>query len=320
MNENKKMLQVSSSPHMHSNASTTRIMLDVIIALVPALVVSVMVFGTRALLVTAVSVASCVAFEALWCIVMKKPIPVGDLSAVVTGALLAYNLPSTIPLWQVTVGAFIAIVIVKQLFGGLGCNFANPALVGRVAMALSFSSMTSYGTAQGNLFGLAPAVDAATGATPLAVIGAGGGESINLLGLFLGNNGGVLGETSAAALLLGGIYLVIRRVINPVIPLCYIATVFGMTALAGSAPLASILSGGLFLGAIFMATDYVTSPYTNLGKLVFAVGAGLITSVIRIYGNLAEGVSFAILLMNLLVPYINSLTMKKPFGGGKKHV
>lgn len=307
--EEKKLFQVSPSPHMHSNASTTRIMLDVIIALLPAAAMSAVVFGARAALVIVVGVASSVAFEALWCILMKKPMSIADLSAVVTGLLLCFNLPVGIPLWQVTIGAFIAIIIVKQLFGGLGRNFANPALVGRVAMVLSFPAMTSYGF---------PVLDATSSATPLAVIRAGGAESLRLTDLLFGYCGGVLGETCALALIAGGIYLCIRKVINPIIPLCFVGTVFGLTALGGAAPLHSILSGGLMLGAIFMATDYVTSPYTNLGKAIFAVGCGLITVLIRLYGNLTEGVSFAILLMNLLVPYINGISRKKPFGGTAK--
>lgn len=323
MNE-QNMLQVSSSPHIHSNASTTKIMLDVIIALLPAAVMSAVIFGTRSLLVIAVSVASCVVFEFLWSVIMKKPLPLGDLTAVVTGLLLAFNLPVSIPLWQVTVGAFVAIVIVKQLFGGLGCNFVNPALAGRVVMALSFpSSMTAYGFPAGEAAVLIDSAatatpDAAAAATPLATIAAGEGGTLDLLKLFLGQNGGVLGETCVVALVAGGVYLMIKGVIKPIIPLAFVGTVFGMTALVGSYPVASILSGGLMLGAIFMATDYVTSPYTNWGKLIFGIGCGLITVVIRVFGTLTEGVSFAILLMNLIVPYINDLCRHRPFGGKAK--
>lgn len=298
-----KLFQVSAAPHLHSEMSITRIMLDVLIALTPAAVMSAVWFGARTLLVMAVSIASCVAFESLWCLMMKKRVPVSDLSAVVTGLLLALNLPAAIPLWQVTVGAFVAIIIVKQLFGGLGCNFANPALVGRVVMMISFPAMSQYSYP----------VDAVASATPLAVIKAGGEPG--LLDLFLGRCGGVMGETCAAALLAGFVYLWLRRVINPIIPGCFVGTVFILTAIAGSHPHESILSGGLLLGAIFMATDYVTSPYSNLGKAVYGVGCGALTVLIRLCGNLAEGVSFAILLMNLLVPYINELSRKKPFGG-----
>lgn len=322
MNEQK--LQVSSSPHIHSNITTRKIMLDVLIALLPAAVASVVIFGWRSALLISVCVAACMLFEFLWCRIMKKPAATGDLSAAVTGVLLAFNLPSTLPVWQALIGCLVAIVIVKQLFGGLGCNFINPALAARVVLALSFTgSMTSYSQPLVTLNSAADTVasataDAVTAATPLAQIAAGNGESLDFLTLLLGTHSGVLGETCAAALLFGGVYLVIRGVINPVIPLSFMAGVFGFTALFGGAnPLLSVFSGGLVLGAVFMATDYVTSPYTNWGKLVFGLGCALITVLIRLFANSAEGVSFAILLMNLLVPYINDFTRKKVFGGGR---
>ena len=288
-------------------------MLDVIIAMIPALIASCVIFGFRSLLLVAVSAANCVLLEWVWNKLMKKADTVSDLSAVVTGMLLAFNVPATMPIWQLIVGDFIAIIIVKMLFGGLGCNFVNPALVGRVAMMLSFtSSMTSYGTA-------AAKVDVLSSATPLAVIKE--LDFSHFMTLFLGQHGGVLGETCALALLLGGVYLCVRRVIKPTIPCIYMGTVLVFTFLFsgfnGTQAVLSLFSGGLMLGAIFMATDYVTSPLTFKGQLIYAVGCGFLTTMIRLFANSAEGVSFAILLMNLLVPYINDGTKTKPLGGVK---
>ncbi|HIV87596.1 MAG TPA: RnfABCDGE type electron transport complex subunit D [Candidatus Pygmaiobacter gallistercoris] len=302
---------VKASPHIRDNSSTQKIMLDVILALCPAIVASAIIFGLRALLVIAVTVAACVVFEYLYCRLMKKSNPIADLSAVVTGILLAFNLPSTIPLWIAVIGAFVSIVIAKQLFGGLGHNFANPAIVGRIVLAVSFAGrMTAYAYPE-----VTNGVSALAGATPLVATR---NADLPLLTLFLGTHGGVLGETCAAALLLGGIWLVVRRVISPVIPVTYLATVAVVSLLAGQEPLVQLLSGGLMLGAIFMATDYVTSPYTLTGKLVYGLGLGIITCGIRFWATSAEGVSYAILLMNLFVPYINDLTRQKPLGGGKK--
>ncbi len=302
---------VKSSPHIRDNSSTQKIMLDVILALCPAILASAIIFGLRALLVIAVTVVSCVVFEYLYCRLMKKPNPIADLSAVVTGILLAFNLPSTLPLWMAVIGAFVSIVIAKQLFGGLGHNFANPAIVGRIVLAVSFAGrMTAYAYPE-----VTNGVAALAGATPLVATR---NADLPLLTLFLGTHGGVLGETCAAALLLGGIWLVVRRVISPVIPVTYLATVAVISLLAGQEPLVQLLSGGLMLGAIFMATDYVTSPYTLTGKLVYGLGLGIITCAIRFWATSAEGVSYAILLMNLLVPYINDLTRQKPLGGGKR--
>lgn len=301
-------LLVSVSPHYHSKNTTRRIMLDVIIALLPALVAACLIFGLRSLLLTAISAAACVALEYLWERIMKKESTVGDLSAVVTGILLAYNVPVTMPVWQLLVGDVIAILIVKMLFGGLGCNFVNPALVGRVSLMFSFpSSMTAYSTQVSS-------VDLLSSATPLAVM-----DKLpmsDFMTLFLGQYGGVLGETCSLALLAGGIYLCIRKVIKPTIPLCFLGTVLVFTWIFGGAnPVLSVFSGGLMLGAIFMATDYVTSPLTGWGRVIFGVGCGFITVLIRQFANATEGVSFAILLMNLLVPYINGWTMTKPLGG-----
>ena len=308
--ETKSML-VKASPHIRDNSSTQKIMLDVLIALVPAIIASSIIFGARALLLIGVTAAACVAFEYLYCYLMKKPIPIGDLSAVVTGVLLAFNMPSTMPLWMAIIGAFVSIVIVKQMFGGLGHNFANPAIVGRIVLSLSFGArMTAYAYPK-----FEGGVDALASATPLVATQH---ADLPLLQLFLGVHGGVLGETCALALILGGIWLVVRKVISPTIPLTYLATVAVISLLAGQEPLVQLLSGGLMLGAIFMATDYVTSPYTFKGKLVFGLGLGIITCAIRFWATSAEGVSYAILLMNLFVPYINDLTRQKPLGGAKK--
>ncbi len=307
-------LIVSVSPHYHKAGSTTqRVMLDVIIAMIPALIASCVIFGFRSLLLVAVSAANCVLLEWVWNKLMKKADTVSDLSAVVTGMLLAFNVPATMPIWQLIVGDFIAIIIVKMLFGGLGCNFVNPALVGRVAMMLSFTSnMTNYGTA-------AAKVDVLSSATPLAVIKE--LDFSHFMTLFLGQHGGVLGETCALALLLGGVYLCVRRVIKPTIPAFFMGSVLVFTFLFsgfnGTQAVLSLFSGGLMLGAIFMATDYVTSPLTFKGQLIYAVGCGFLTTMIRLFANSAEGVSFAILLMNLLVPYINDGTKTKPLGGVK---
>ena len=307
-------LLVSVSPHYHKEGATTRrIMLDVIIALIPALLAGVLIFGVRTLLVAAVSVANCVLLELVWEKLMKKPSTVGDLSAVVTGLLIAYNVPVTMPLWQLLIGDFIAIIIVKMLFGGIGCNFVNPALVGRVAMMLSFTgSMTNYNT-------YVSSVDVLSSATPLSAMGDLGLNDIGTL--LLGRHGGMLGETCAIALIIGGIYLVARGVIKPIIPVCYVGTVLVFTWLFtgfnGTEAVLSLFAGGLMLGAIFMATDYVTSPMTNKGKVIYAVGCGFLTVCIRLLASSAEGVSFAILLMNLLVPYINDGTKTKPLGGVK---
>ena len=301
-------LTLSVSPHIHSGRSTRRIMLDVLIALLPATAAGAVIFGLRSLLVVAVTVAACVGFEALFNLAAKKPIPVGDLSAAVTGLLLALNLPANIPLWQCAVGALFAMVVVKGLFGGLGANPVNPAITARVFMLVAFGTMAKA----------AFPVDAVSSATPLA-----SEEATSLMDLFLGNHGGAIGETCAAALLLGGIYLIVRRVITWHIPVAFIGTVFLTSFLMESmdpmAGLVAVLSGGLLIGAIFMATDYVTSPATPWGKIIFGLGAGLITFLIRYFGVYPEGVSFAILFMNIITPYISSWTKRKVFGVGGKN-
>lgn len=305
-----KTLNVTASPHIKGPITTNRIMLDVVISLIPALVASMLIFGARALIITCVCVAACVFFEWAYERAMKKPVTVKDFSAVITGILLAFNLPVTIPIWQALFGCFIAIVLVKQLFGGLGKNFANPAITARITMFLAFSTtMTTFAE---------NSIDAVSSATPLALISGGRvSELPSLTDMLLGLRGGVLGETCIAALLLGGAYLLIRKVISWHTPVCFIGTVFVLTALLGQEPVYQVLSGGLVLGAFFMATDYVTTPQTSAGKMVFGVGAGALTVLFRIYGSFPEGVSYAILLMNILTPYINKFTVPKAFGGVK---
>lgn len=295
------VLLVSPSPHVRAKDTTTRIMLDVIIALCPALVASVILFGWRALLVVATCVATCVVSEWAFQKICKRDLTVGDLSAIVTGMLLAFNLPVGIPLWQAVVGSVIAIVVVKQLFGGIGKNFANPAITARVVMLLSFAgAMSDFSS------------DAISSATPLS-----GGQMPSYLKLLLGNHGGSLGETCALALVVGGVYLVVRKVITWHTPVVFVATVFLFTLALGENPVQHVLTGGLLLGAIFMATDYSTTPPTKWGKVIFGLGCGVITVLIRVFGNYPEGVSFAILFMNILTPYITTLTRKRPLGGVK---
>ena len=314
-----KKLTVSASPHQKSADTTTGIMRDVIIALVPAGVAAVIVFGLRALAVILVSVISCVLAEFLSRKAMKKEDTITDLSAVVTGLLLAYNLPSNIPFWIVVLGAVIAIIVIKQMFGGIGQNFINPALGARVILMSAFPGRMSAGAFAGlNKSGWD--VDALTGATPMGMVGLDGVKegAPTLSELFFGNVSGCLGEVSAIALLIGGIYLMVRKVISPIIPCTYIATVaifctfaqgFDMYAVAYE-----LLAGGLFLGAIFMATDYTTSPITNKGKIIAGIFCGVVTCVIRLWGSLPEGVSFSIILMNVFVPYFEDWTAPTPFG------
>ena len=312
-----RKLLVSAGPHIRSNASTTSIMGDVLIALLPAVVASVLVFGTRALLLEVVCVASSVLFEYLFRRLLKRSNTISDLSAAVTGLLLAFNLPAGFPIWMAILGCFVAIVIVKQLFGGIGCNFANPAITGRIFLLIAFAGqMTTWPTANSYISG----IDAVSGATPLALIKEGSIEALPAVkNLLFGIRGGCLGETCAIALLIGFVYLVIRRVITPTIPVVYVATIALMSLILGYDPIYMILTGGVLLGGIFMLTDYATSPATALGKVVFAVGAGIITMLIRnSSGGYPEGVSFAILLMNILCRYIARLGHKKPFGGVAK--
>ena len=300
------LLKVSSSPHQASGATTQKIMLTVIIALFPALIASAVLFGYRAVVLTAVTTGACVLFEWLFNLILKKPATVGDLSAVVTGILLAFNMPVKVPYYMAVIGAFAAIVVAKMFFGGIGQNIANPAIVGRIVLTLSFASYMTNFTVPFKGYG----VDAVASATPLAA------EKgvYSLTDLLLGNHGGTLGETCAIALLIGFAVLVATRVISPVIPCCFVGTYALCSLIAGQDVLYMTLSGGLLLGAIFMATDYTTSPVTFKGRIIFAVGCGLLTFLIRTFGSMTEGVSFAILIMNLLVPLIERYTVPKPFG------
>ena len=318
-------LTISSSPHVHSPVTTRTIMRDVLISLVPALAAGVCFFGFRALLVTLVSMAGCVFFEWAWCRLMKLPCKVYDLSAMVTGALLAFVCPVTIPYWCILIGDFFAVIVVKMLFGGIGKNFVNPALAGRAFM-LSWPVLMTNWVRPGfeNAAGLLNTADAVTAATPLGAMHQGLMPDVKLLDMFLGNIGGCLGETSALALLLGLGYLLLRRVIRLRIPLTYIGTVAVLTFLfpQGNDRLTwmamQVLGGGLMLGAIFMATDYVTSPVTKLGQMVYGVGCGVLTVVIRYFGGYSEGVSYAILVMNCCVVLLDRIGRPTKFGAPKK--
>lgn len=301
-------LILSVSPHIRSGITTRRIMLDVVISLLPAAIAGTIIFGVRALAVIAVCVASAIISEYLFNKAAKKPNTITDLSAVVTGLLLSLNLPANTPLWQAAVGAAFAIIFVKCVFGGIGQNFANPAITARIFMLVAFGSMSSAAFPKN--------IDAVSGATPLAVLQNGG--EVKITDLLLGTRGGSIGETCTVALIIGGLYLLFRKVISWHTPVIFVATVFLFTfAVKGDAftALEYTLSGGLFIGAIFMATDYATTPVTKWGKVIFGIGAGILTVLIRLWGVYPEGVSFAILLMNILTPYIDKWTAKKPFGG-----
>ena len=318
-------LSVSSSPHIRAKHSTTSIMRDVCIALAPAMIYSIVQNGFRTLLVTLVSVAACLFFEWGYRKMMKLDSTVYDLSAVVTGILLAFVCPATVPYWAIIIGAFFAIVVCKQLFGGIGKNFMNPALVGRAVMMASWASiMTTWakpGTWLNILSNYTGELDGVTAATPLAALKNGALPDASVLDAFVGNVGGCIGEVSALLLLVGGIYLVVRKVISPRIPLCFIGTV---AVLAFIFPRGDnsrltwmayqLFSGGLFLGAIFMATDYVTSPVTKLGQTVFGIGCGALTILIRYFGGYPEGVSYAILIMNATVGLLDKMGLPKRFG------
>ena len=307
--EEKAKLMITPSPHFRDDINTRKIMLTVATALLPALVMSVFYFGLRALLLTAVCVVSCVVFEYLFAKVTKKPVTISDCSAVVTGIILAFNVPVTLPFWMAVFGSFIAIVVVKCLFGGIGCNFANPAATARIFLLVSFGNQMTHW--------IAPhaAIDAVATATPLKLIAAGQTDQLpSLWNMLIGNRGGSLGETCALALIVGGVYLIWNGVIGWQIPVTLIGSVFVFALLFGQDPFYAVLSGGVMIGAFFMATDYSTSPVTTKGKVIFAIGIGFITMVIRVFCNYPEGMSFAILLMNILVPHIDSLTITKPFG------
>ena len=320
------LFHVSAAPHSRSPITTKSIMQDVLLALVPAGIFGIYNFGINALTVIVVTIAACVLTEYLYCKYMKKRNTIGDYSAIVTGLLLAYNLPAGFPLWMAIIGSVFAILIVKMLFGGLGQNFMNPALAARAFLLISFpvrmtafavEKITSPGAMDYIKHGFV-AVDGVSGATPLAAMKA--GESVDLLKMLIGNIGGTIGETSAIAILLGGAYLVFKKVISLRIPLTYIATVavfafvFGGKGFDMSFMLGHVLGGGLLLGAFFMATDYVTSPITKVGQIVFGICLGLFTGLFRLMGGSAEGVSYAIIFCNLIVPLIEKLTGQRSFG------
>lgn len=305
-------LIVSPSPHIRDNATTSTIMRDVLIGLAPAMIAAVVIFGFRALLMTAVCVAACIIFEYGTERILGRENTISDLSAVVTGVILSFNLPVQLPLWMAVVGCFFAIVIVKQLFGGIGNNFANPAIAARIFLLLSFSQpMTTWLQVEDGR-----AVQGVYGATPLALISAGDTANLpSVMEMLLGTRGGCMGETCAIALILGGVYMIWKKVITPTIPLAFIGGVFVLSLLFGVNPVYELLGGGLMLGAFFMATDYTTSPITEKGKIIFGLGCALITMVIRVFGSYPEGVSYSILLMNIITPHINRMVRNKAFGG-----
>ncbi len=307
-----KIYNISVSPHVRKNISTQSIMGDVLIALIPVCLFGIYNFGLSALRVLVASVTSCVVSEILFQLITNRKVTVSDLSAAVTGVILGINLPATVPLWVPVLGGAFAIIIVKQLFGGLGQNFMNPALAARCFLLISFASiMTNY-----------PAVDGVSGATPLAVVKAGG--EFNLLDMFLGTHSGVIGETSVLAILAGFIYLVARKVILIRIPALYVGSTVVFAALfqlisTGELPtaeflLAQVFGGGLLLGAVFMATDYVSCPVTSSGKAIYGILLGFLTAVIRTFSGSAEGVSYAIIIANMVSPLIEKITVPKAFG------
>lgn len=309
---NEQLYKVSANPHVRDKATTHSIMLDVIIALLPATLFGFYNFGVPAIITTVISIATCVIAEYLYQRFMGRKITINDMSAALTGLLLALNLPPEVPFWLPILGGLFAIIVVKQVFGGLGQNFMNPALGARCFLLLSFTGrMTSF------------TYDAVTTATPLANLKA--GESVDIMKLFIGTIPGTIGETSAIALIIGGVYLVAKKVISPRIPVTYVVTLAIFVLLFGGHGFdvnylaAHIFGGGLLLGAIYMATDYVTSPITPKGQIIFGIVLGVLTGVFRIFGPSAEGVSYAIIISNLLVPLIERVTMPKAFGkGGKK--
>lgn len=314
-----KSLIVSAAPHINGGETISKIMLDVIIAMIPALIAGTIVFGMRALIVVLTCVISCTAAEYIWCKILKKPNTVGNLSSIVTGMLLAFNMPASIPLWMAVIGSVFAIIVVKEFFGGIGHNFMNPALGARAFLMASWALAMTTWYEPGTVLPLFGKVDAMTSATPLAAQGM--DNSFTYLKLFLGNHGGCIGETSALAILIGAAYMVCRRVIRIRVPLIFVATVALGTWIFGGTngyftgdPLYHILSGGLMFGACFMATDYTTTPTTPKGQIIFALGCGIITVLIRIWGGYPEGVSYSILLMNVVTPLIERVTAPSRYG------
>ena len=309
---------VTSSPHLRDKATSQRIMQEVCLALAPAGIAGIILYGFNAALLIAICVATCVLSEFLWQKATRQTVTISDWSAVVTGLLLAYNLPATAPWWIAVIGSILAIILVKQLFGGIGSNFMNPALTARAILFISWSGiMGSY--PQANPFQFM--ADAVSGATPLATLNTGSVEGIKLLDLLLGNQGGVLGETCAIAIILGGLYLILRGIVDWRIPVSFIATVFLCFLIKDGAEVAlyELLAGGLMLGAFFMATDYATRPIHRTGRVIFGIGCGFFLFIIRAFANYPEGCSFAILFMNVATPMIDRFTMPRPFGEVKKH-
>ena len=315
-------LVVSSAPHLVTNMDTTRIMLMVLIGLAPSFLVSIYVFGMRVIALTAVCIIASMFFEWEWNKLMHKTQTVGDLSAAVTGTLIAFNVPSGLPFWIAIVGCFVAIIVVKQLYGGIGKNVVNPAITARIVLFISFATqMTTWPLPR-------MAADATSTATPLGVLAEGGAELPSNMQMFLGFIGGSMGEVSALALLIGGLFLIWKKIISPIIPCCFIGTVFVFALIYYAATgdgnalqmaIFHICAGGVMLGAFFMATDYVTSPLLPMGKVIFGIGCGIITMVIRLWGQYPEGVSFSILIMNCLTPLIEDFCQKRLYGGAKKN-
>lgn len=308
-------LIVSSAPHFVSEVDTSRIMGTVLLALVPSFLVSTYVFGFRVITLTLVCVVACVAFEYLFNKMTKRQQTIGDLSAVLTGVLLAFNVPSNLSYIIAIIGCFVAIVIVKGLFGGLGQNVANPAITARIVLLLSFTTqMTTWPLPRAQ-----QVADAVTGPTPLGLLKESGADAIpSNTDALLGFIGGSMGEVSAIALLIGGLFLIWRGIISPIIPACFIGTVAILAVAAGQDPIFHIVAGGVMIGAFFMATDYATSPILPLGKVIFGIGCGIFTMMIRLFGSYPEGVSFAILLMNILTPHIDNFCERRLYGGDKK--
>ncbi len=318
-------LAVSSAPHLVTNLDTSKTMAMVLAALVPSFCVSIYVFGARVILLTLVCVVASVGFEWLYNKLMHKRQTVGDLSAAVTGVLIAFNVPSSFPYWMAVIGCFVAIVIVKQLYGGIGRNVVNPAITARIVLFISFATeMTTWPVPRTST------IDAATSATPLGILSEGSVADLpSNMEMFLGTIGGSMGEVSAIALLIGGLFLIWKKIISPIIPVCFVGTVFVIALLyygiAGSELSAlhmavfHVCAGGVMLGAFFMATDYVTSPIMPLGKVIMGIGCGIITMVVRLWGSYPEGVSFSILLMNIMTPLIDQLCIKLTYGGAKKN-
>ena len=318
-------LAVSSAPHLVTKLDTSKTMAMVLAALVPSFCVSIYVFGARVILLTLVCVVASVGFEWLYNKLMHKRQTVGDLSAAVTGVLIAFNVPSSFPYWMAVIGCFVAIVIVKQLYGGIGRNVVNPAITARIVLFISFATeMTTWPVPRTST------IDAATSPTPLGILSEGSVADLpSNMEMFLGTIGGSMGEVSAIALLIGGLVLIWKKIISPIIPVCFVGTVFVIALLyygiAGSElgalhmAVFHVCAGGVMLGAFFMATDYVTSPIMPLGKVIMGIGCGIITMVVRLWGSYPEGVSFSILLMNIMTPLIDQLCIKLTYGGAKKN-